>query len=103
AEDTRTSVPHIHAVGDVTLDVALVSVGEIEGRHAAELITGHTNGALAYDNLSTIMFLDPDVPAIGLNEQQAQERRIPYRVAVYDWGLGRRRGAIRGADGFVKL
>ncbi len=102
-DDTRSSVPHIHAVGDVTLDVALVSVGEIEGRHAAEVITGHTEHALAYDNLSTIMFLDPEVAAIGLNEQQAQKQRIPYRVAVYDYSLVNRPIAMRATDGFVKL
>src|SRR5690606_21139827 len=31
--DTQTSVPHIHAVGDVTLETALVNIGELEGRH----------------------------------------------------------------------
>lgn len=103
AEGTRTSAPHVYAVGDVTLDVALVSVGEIEGRHAAELIAGHTDRPLAHDNLSTIMFLDPEVAAIGLNEQQAQERRIPYRVAVYDYSLVNRPIAMRATDGFVKL
>jgi dihydrolipoamide dehydrogenase len=103
AEGTRTSVPHVYAVGDVTLDVALVSVGEIEGRHAAELIAGYTDRPLRHDNLSTIMFLDPEVAAIGLNEQQAQERRIPYRVAVYDYSLVNRPIAMRATDGFVKL
>jgi dihydrolipoamide dehydrogenase len=103
ATDTRTSVPHIYAVGDVTLDVALVNVGEIEGRHAAELIAGHTQRVLNHDNLSTIMFLDPEVAAIGLNEQQAQERRLPYRVAVYDYSLVNRPIAMRATDGFVKL
>ena len=103
ATDTRTAVPHVYAVGDVTLDVALVNVGEIEGRHAAELIVGHTDRPLNHDNLSTIMFLDPEVAAIGLNEQQAQERRIPYRVAVYDYSLVNRPIAMRATDGFVKL
>jgi dihydrolipoamide dehydrogenase len=102
-EDTRTRVPHVYAVGDLTLDVALVSVGEIEGRHAAERIAGHTNAPLRHDNLSTIMFLDPEVAAIGLNEQQAQERRIPYRVAVYDYSLVNRPIAMRATGGFVKL
>jgi len=102
-ESTRTNVPNVFAVGDVTLDVALVNVGEIEGRHAAELIAGHTDRPLRHDNLSTIMFLDPEVAAIGLNEQQAQERKIPYRVAVYDYSLVNRPIAMRATDGFVKL
>ena len=102
-DDTRSSLPHIHAVGDVTLDVALVSVGEIEGRHAAEIITGHRTSPLVYDNLSTIMFLDPEVAAIGLNEQEAQKQRIPYRVAVYGYSLVNRPIAMRATEGFVKL
>jgi dihydrolipoamide dehydrogenase len=101
--DTETSVPHIHAVGDVTLDMALVSVGEIEGRHAAEQICGVDVRPLSYDNLPTIMFLDPEVAAIGLNEQDAQKRRIPYRVAVYDYDLVNRPIAMRATEGFVKL
>jgi dihydrolipoamide dehydrogenase len=102
-KDTETSVPHIHAVGDVTLDMALVSVGEIEGRHAAEQICGADVPPLSYDNLPTIMFLDPEVAAIGLNEQQAQRKRIPYRVAVYDYDLVNRPIAMRVTEGFIKL
>jgi dihydrolipoamide dehydrogenase len=101
--DTLTSVENIYAVGDVTYDIALVNVGEIEGRHAAERICGTATGTLAYDNLSTIMFLDPEVAAIGLNELQAQKKRIPYRVAVYDYSLVNRAIAMRATEGFVKL
>jgi dihydrolipoamide dehydrogenase len=102
-EDTRTSVPHIYAVGDVTLDIALVNVGEIEGRHAAERICIGHDRKLSYENLSTIMFLAPEVAAIGLNEQDAQTKRIPYRVGVYDYSLVNRAIAMRATEGFVKL
>jgi dihydrolipoamide dehydrogenase len=102
-EDTRTNVSHIYAIGDVTDHMALVNVGEIEGRHAAERICGHHDRALSYENLSTIMFLAPEVAAIGLNEQDAQARRIPYRVGVYDYSLVNRAIAMRDTEGFVKL
>jgi dihydrolipoamide dehydrogenase len=102
-EDTQTDVPHIYAVGDVTDDIALVNVGEIEGRHAAEKIAEASPRKLSYTNLSTIMFLDPEVAAIGINEREAQEKRIPYRVAVYGYGLVNRAIAMRATDGFVKL
>ena len=49
------------------------------------------------------MFLDPEVAAIGLNEQQAQDSRIPYRVSVYDYSLVNRAIAMCATDGFVKL
>lgn len=100
---TQTVVPHIFAVGDVTLDVALVSVAEIEGRHAIERLYGEPPADLEYDNLATIMFLDPEVAAIGMNEQQAQKAKIPYKVAVYGYEMVNRAIAMRATGGFVKL
>jgi len=102
-DDTRTNRSHIYAVGDITQDVALVSIGEIEGRHAVEKMFDSSDKKLDYDNISSIYFLDPEVAAIGLNEQQAQERRIPYRVAVYGYGLNNRAIAMRATGGFVKI
>jgi dihydrolipoamide dehydrogenase len=102
-DDTRTSVPHIYAVGDITLDIALVNIGEIEGRHAVDRMFGEVQRPLCYDNISTILFLDPEVAAVGLNETQAQKARIPYRVAVYGFGLVNRAIAMRATSGFIKL
>ncbi len=102
-EDTRTSLPHIYAVGDVTQDIALVSIAEIEGRHAVEHMYGTVTAALSYENVSSIMFLDPEVAGVGLNEIQAQKTRTPYRVAVYDYSLVNRAIAMRATGGFIKL
>ncbi len=102
-DDTRTSQPHIYAVGDITQDIALVSIGEIEGRHAVERMFGGSTTRMNYDNISSIYFLDPEVAAIGLNEQQAQEKRIPYKVAVYGYALNNRAIAMRATSGFVKM
>ena len=102
-EDTRTSAPHIHAVGDVTQDMALVSVGEMEGRLAAEQICADSTEKLSFENISSIYFLDPIVAGCGMSEQEAQKRRIPYRVAVYGYELVNRAIAMRATSGFVKL
>lgn len=102
-EDTRTSVPHIHAVGDVTQDIALVSVGEMEGRLAAEQICDGSSEKLSFENISSIYFLDPIVAGCGMSEQEAQKRRIPYRVAVYGYELVNRAIAMRATSGFLKL
>ncbi len=102
-DDTRTSVPHIYAVGDLTLDIALVSIAEIEGRHAIDHMYGKVERAISYDNVSWIMFVDPEVAGVGLNELEAQKRRIPYRVATYGYELVSRPIAMHATDGFVKL
>ena len=39
-DGTRSTVGHIHAAGDVTADIALVNVAELEGRYAAEAMFG---------------------------------------------------------------
>lgn len=102
--NTQTTVPHIYAVGDVAANIALVSVGEIEGRFAVEHMFGQgQDRALRYDNLSTIMFLAPEIASIGLNEQNAQTQKIPYRVARYHYSLANRALAMRATDGFIKL
>jgi dihydrolipoamide dehydrogenase len=102
-DDTRTSQPHIFAAGDVTFDVALVSVAEIEGRHAVECMFGDKHTKLSYANLSSIMFLDPEVGAVGINELQAQKARTPYRVACYGYELISRAIAMRSTNGFLKI
>ncbi|MCO4763282.1 MAG: NAD(P)/FAD-dependent oxidoreductase [Myxococcales bacterium] len=102
-DDTRTSVSHIYAVGDVTLDIAVVSIGEIEGRRAIDHMYGEVPAALSYENISAIMFLDPEVASVGLNELQAQRKRVPYKVAVYSYALVNRAIAMRATQGFVKI
>ncbi|MDD2942314.1 MAG: NAD(P)/FAD-dependent oxidoreductase [bacterium] len=101
--DTCSSNPQISAAGDVTMDMALVSIAEIEGRHAVEKIINPEFKPMSYQNVSTIMFLDPEVAAIGLNEKMAQEKRIPYKVATYSYSLVNRAIAMRATEGFVKL
>ena len=49
-------------------------MGELEGRHAVEKIFGRPKRKLIYENISTIMFLIPEVAGVGLNEIQAREK-----------------------------
>ncbi len=102
-QGTVTSVPHIFAVGDLTMDIALVNVGELEGRHAAELACGLKPRDIHYEALSAIMFLEPEVASVGLNEQQAKKAGIPYRAAVLSGRLISRYIAMQSTRGFVKL
>lgn len=103
ATHTVTSVPHIHAVGDTTADIALVNVGELEGRQAAEIACGVAAREIHYEALSAIMFLAPEVASVGLNETQARQKGVPYRAAVLSGRLINRCVAMRSTDGFVKL
>lgn len=102
-DDTITNVPHIYAVGDVSGRIALVNMGEIEARHAVELAYGTRTERLNYDNICTIMFLQPEVAAVGLNEQTCIERNIPVKVVKIDYSVIARAIAMRKTEGFFKI
>lgn len=102
-QDCRSTVPHIYAAGDVTMDIALVNVAELEARYAVEAMFGLKPRPIQYEALSAIMFLRPEVASVGLNEIQAKEKKVPYRVGVVDNQLVSRNIAMRATNGFVKL
>jgi dihydrolipoamide dehydrogenase len=103
AKGTQTSAPHIWAAGDVTMDIALVNVAELEGRYAVEKMFGLDPRPILYEALSAIMFLRPEVASVGLNETRAKELGVPYRVGVVGNRLVSRNVAMRSTKGFVKL
>ena len=102
-EHTRSNVPNIYAVGDFTADISLVNVGELEGRHAVERMFGSPKRELVYENISTIMFLNPEVASVGLNETQARKKKIPYRIAIMHYRYVNRALAMHKLDGFFKI
>ena len=101
--ETQTNIENIFAVGDITSDISLVNVGELEGRYAVEKIFGNPARKLVYENISTIMFLHPEVAGVGLNEVSAREKGIDYRVVTLDYGCIPRAIAKRNTQGFIKL
>lgn len=101
--DTQTNVPHIYAVGDVSGRIALVNMGEIEARHAVEKINDPKIAPISYDNVSTIMFLNPEVAAVGIHERQCMEKNIPCKVVKIDYSVIARAIAMRNTQGFFKI
>jgi dihydrolipoamide dehydrogenase len=101
--DTQTNIGNIYAVGDITADISLVNVGELEGRYAVEKIFGNPSRKLVYENISTIMFLNPEVAGVGLNEISAREKGIDYRVVTLDYSCIPRAIAKRNTQGFIKM
>ncbi|WP_462250797.1 dihydrolipoyl dehydrogenase family protein [Ekhidna sp.] len=100
---TQTSVSNIYAVGDITADISLVNVGELEGRYAIERIFGKPEQPLIYKNISTIMFLDPEVAGVGMNEIQAQQAGLEYKLVSLNYETISRAIAMRNTEGFIKV
>lgn len=102
--DTLTTAPNIYVAGDLSANIALVNVGEREGRHAVARIFGnHYIKPLVYTNISTIMFLNPEVASVGMGEQEAMDKCISVKVAKIDYSCIARAIAMRKTNGFFKI
>jgi dihydrolipoamide dehydrogenase len=102
-QDTQTSIDSIFVAGDLTSEIALVNVGEREGRHAVVRMFGTAPKPLVYKNISTIMFLNPEVASVGMGEQDASRQGISYKVAKIDFTTISRAIAMRKTTGFFKI
>ncbi|GAB3514393.1 glutathione-disulfide reductase [Pseudoxanthomonas daejeonensis] len=70
-----TSVPGIHAVGDVTGKLELTPVAIAAARRLMDRLFGGRAGAkLDYENVPTVVFSHPPLGTVGLTEEQARER-----------------------------
>lgn len=102
-DDTQTNISNIYVAGDVTTEVALVNVGEREARHAIVRMFGPTIKPLSYKNISTIMFLNPEVAAVGMSEQECVAKGIAHKVVKLDFTTNARAIAMRKTQGFFKI
>jgi dihydrolipoamide dehydrogenase len=101
-ERYRTDVPGIYAVGDLIAGPALAHKASAEGIAAVETMAGRY-GEVNYDAVPAVIYTWPEVAMVGLTEQQAREKEIPYCVGTYPFtGAGRAR-CMGQTDGFVKL
>jgi len=102
-DDECKAGKNIYAVGDISGNMALVNIAEMEGRFAARSIESMIAYPLTYHNISTIMFFKPEISAIGLNEKECQAENISYKVITYQHSIISRAIAMRETDGFFKI
>jgi glutathione reductase (NADPH) len=102
-EFSRTSVPHIYAIGDVTNRVNLTPVAIREGHAFADTVFGGKPTAVDHANVPTAVFSEPEVGAVGLTELQACERFA--KVDIYKTSFRPMKMSLAGRDtrAFFKL
>jgi glutathione reductase (NADPH) len=76
----RTSVPSIHAIGDVTDRIQLTPVAIAEAMALTRTLLKGENTRLVYANVATAVFSQPPVACVGLTEADA---RKSHEVAIY--------------------
>lgn len=68
---SRTNVPHVFAVGDVTCRVALTPVAIREGHAVADTLFGGRPTPVHHDHIPTAVFAQPPAATVGLTEPAA--------------------------------
>jgi len=70
----QTSVPSIHALGDVTARVQLTPVALGEAMVLVDRLFGNGQRAMGYDYIPTAVFTHPNIGTVGFSETEAREK-----------------------------
>jgi glutathione reductase (NADPH) len=98
---SRTSVPHIYAVGDVTNRVNLTPVAIREGHAFADTVFGGKPTAVDHANVPSAVFAEPELAAVGLTETQAREQLA--QTDIYKTMFKPLKATLSGRDTTVLL
>jgi pyruvate/2-oxoglutarate dehydrogenase complex dihydrolipoamide dehydrogenase (E3) component len=104
-EYLQTLYPNIYAAGDVAGPYQFTHVAAHQAWYAAvnALFGDFKKFKADYSVIPWATFIDPEVARVGLNEQEAKEKNIPYEVTKYGIDDLDRAIADSEAHGFVKV
>jgi len=102
-EILQTEVPGIYAAGDVLGKNMFVYTAAYEGALAAENAIDNLQKQRNYTPLPWVVFTDPQVAGVGLNEKGAEAQGIEYETSRIDLKDIPRAIAAQDMRGFIKL
>jgi len=100
----QTTVPSIHAIGDVVDTPQLAHVASKEGEIVAEYLAGKSPIPRIDPMLiPSAVYCEPQVASFGYKEWQAQEQGVTYKKASFPFRGTGKSVAIEKIDGMVKV
>jgi len=112
-EVMETSVPGIHAIGDLTGKMALAHVASAQGQLALRHIlagrgartpsSATEKAGLNYDAIPACVFTYPEIGTVGLTEEAAAARGLTVRVSRFPFAASGKALAEAETDGWIKL
>jgi len=102
-EHLETSRPGVYGAGDVIGDPMYVYAAAYEGGLAAENALSSSPRARDYTAIPWVIFTDPQLAGVGVDETQAHAAGIEVDVSVLPLDKVPRALAARDTRGFVKL
>lgn len=103
-EFMRTNVEGIWALGDIVGRYQLKHNANLEAAHVAHnILNPEELRPVDYHAMPAAIFGSPQIGSVGMTEQAAEERGIPYAVATYAYDQTAYGQSIEERDGFVKV
>lgn len=99
----RTNIPNIYAIGDVAGAPWLAHKASAEAIACAEIIAGHGDEGIDYNNIPGCTYCNPQVASIGMTEAQAKEAGHEVKVGKFPFTANGKAHGIGKAHGFVKM
>jgi dihydrolipoamide dehydrogenase len=98
----RTNVATISAIGDLIDGPMLAHKAEDEGIACAEILAGKP-GHVNYDTIPGVIYTWPELASVGLNEEQAKQKGLSYKVGKFPFLANGRAKAMDETEGLVKI
>jgi glutathione reductase (NADPH) len=93
---SRTSVPHIYAVGDVTDRLALTPVAIHEAMNFVRTVFERVPTPADHENIPSAVFSQPEIATVGLSEEAALTRG--FAIDVYKAQFRPLKNTLAGRD-----
>jgi dihydrolipoamide dehydrogenase len=101
-ENYETSLPGVHAIGDLIPGPMLAHRAMEEGAVCVERISGQAS-EVEYEYLPGICYTWPEAAGVGKTEEELKEENTPYAAGRFNFmGNGRAR-CMDETEGFVKI
>lgn len=101
-ENLQTTVPGIYAIGDTNGRSMLAHAASHQGIAVVERIMGMDNHNHS-DVVPGCIFISPEIAIAGLNEKEAKDKGINYKVSKFMFGANGKALALGEAEGMVKV
>lgn len=102
-EQLETSVPGIYAIGDCNANPPFVYTAAYEGKTAVQNAFQSAGKKTDFSSMSWVIFTDPQVAGVGMDEKEAAARGVPFEVAKLPLKEVPRSQAALDIRGFIKL
>jgi glutathione reductase (NADPH) len=93
-EFSRSNVPSIYAIGDVTNRVALTPVAIREGHAFADTVFGKKPSSADHIHVPSAVFSEPELATVGLSEAKAREKG--FELDIYRTGFRPLKATLSG-------